>query len=609
MYAKRVQITNYGPIQNLDIEFPINDDLPKPVVLIGANGSGKSVLLSHIVNTLMLAQQNAYSETPEVEGGKVYKLRSAQYVSTSGEYSFARVDFVDDFWSSELQLQWRKKDYDPAPAGLLDTDAQTLWENMKEHEVSRLAHEGLDDSIRLRELFTKNCMLYFPPNRFEEPAWLNEMNLKSKASHTDLSHLEGHTDRRIVNHSPLEANQNWVFDLIYDSRVFEQKTEQLQVPIKAPTGEQVMVPINALKGPQGRATTLYGTVILLLNTILGHRNSGELRLGFGNRHRRVVSVMAENKVVVPNIFQLSSGEMSLLNLFLTILRDYDLEQDQFTGTEDIKGIVIVDEIDLHLHAQHQHEVLPNLIKMFPKVQFIVTSHSPLFILGLKQTIGENQFGLYHLPEGRLIGPEEFSEFGIAYRAFSETQRHHYEVKSAVVEAHKSVIFVDGKTDVRYHRRAAKILGFDLLLDEADFCDGGGMLKKVWSSLIKDHVERKRVVVLHDPEDKIPADARANVHRRTIELKVDHPIQKGVENLFSRETLERASRFRPAFIDRIDSHQRLERGVQVEVPEIWTVNKDEKTNLCNWICEHGTADDFACFLPVLEMLQEILSDDT
>ena len=37
MYAKRVQIVNYGPIGELDIEFPFDGDVPKPVVMFAAS--------------------------------------------------------------------------------------------------------------------------------------------------------------------------------------------------------------------------------------------------------------------------------------------------------------------------------------------------------------------------------------------------------------------------------------------------------------------------------------------------------------------------------------------------------------------------------------------
>lgn len=50
---------------------------------------------------------------------------------------------------------------------------------------------------------------------------------------------------------------------------------------------------------------------------------------------------------------------------------------------DNKGIVMVDEIDLHLHPKWQMTVLQTLGKTFPNIQFIVTSHSPLLVGSLE----------------------------------------------------------------------------------------------------------------------------------------------------------------------------------------------------------------------------------
>ena len=40
------------------------------------------------------------------------------------------------------------------------------------------------------------------------------------------------------------------------------------------------------------------------------------------------------------------------------------------------GIVLIDEIELHLHPSWQQQILPTLQRIFPKIQFIVTTHSP-----------------------------------------------------------------------------------------------------------------------------------------------------------------------------------------------------------------------------------------
>ena len=56
------------------------------------------------------------------------------------------------------------------------------------------------------------------------------------------------------------------------------------------------------------------------------------------------------------------------------------------------AIVIIDEIDLHLHPLWQREIINNLSKHFPKVQFIATAHSPLMVqsmLGANYAVLEN----------------------------------------------------------------------------------------------------------------------------------------------------------------------------------------------------------------------------
>jgi predicted ATP-binding protein involved in virulence len=45
-------------------------------------------------------------------------------------------------------------------------------------------------------------------------------------------------------------------------------------------------------------------------------------------------------------------------------------------TNKTSGVVLIDELDLHLHPQWQQRIVKDLTTIFPKVQFIVTTHSP-----------------------------------------------------------------------------------------------------------------------------------------------------------------------------------------------------------------------------------------
>ncbi|MFA5018797.1 MAG: AAA family ATPase, partial [Methylobacter sp.] len=46
---------------------------------------------------------------------------------------------------------------------------------------------------------------------------------------------------------------------------------------------------------------------------------------------------------------------------------------------EARGIVLIDEVDMHLHPVWQQTILGGLTKAFPKIQFIVTTHSPQVI--------------------------------------------------------------------------------------------------------------------------------------------------------------------------------------------------------------------------------------
>ena len=63
-----------------------------------------------------------------------------------------------------------------------------------------------------------------------------------------------------------------------------------------------------------------------------------------------------------------------------------------SGTKlvDTRGLVLLDEIDLHLHPEWQRVVLPTLSRALPNMQFVVTTHSPLVVGSLQ---AENLYSL------------------------------------------------------------------------------------------------------------------------------------------------------------------------------------------------------------------------
>lgn len=600
MYVKRVLLENVGPIDFLDISLPFNENSrPKPVIFVGENGSGKSILLSYIINALLNAQQVLF-ENCEVEKGKVYKYRSPSYIKVDSKYSFGKIEFEEELTCVEWQLNRTRKEFENE---YKMTPIHKEWSKIPENDNELFLPNFNSKTQQLETIYNQNCILYFPPNRFEEPAWLNWDNLHAKASFSDIKRLKGFLNRKIINYSPLRNNQNWLLDILYDKHVLELNLVNVNVPTD--TGDKLL---SVYTGHMGESTNIYNSILTLLKIII--QKEGNLRFGIGKRAARKVELICNEKQLIPNIFQLSTGETALLNLFLTILRDYDLSSSSpFASLEQVRGLVLIDEIEIHLHSLHQRNILPELISLFPQVQFIVTSHSPLFILGLEDKLGSDGISIIQLPKGVEISSEQFSEFEKAFLTFKNTKKYDDNIRTEIEKSHKPILFLEGDYDIRYLQKAAELHGKTDVLDSLLLKDSNGFgninkVKKHFNSKLAE-VTPQKIILLYDCDIQINATENGNVYRRVMPTIEVNPIRKGIENLFSRKTLNKALGEKTAFIDIAPQYEKTVRGESLVVPEAWEVNNDEKNNLCNWSCENGTLEDFNSFMEVFKMIEEIL----
>lgn len=82
------------------------------------------------------------------------------------------------------------------------------------------------------------------------------------------------------------------------------------------------------------------------------------------------------------IDQLSEGEKMLLLIVSDIVRRLYLLNPFKENLLDSHGVVLIDEVELHLHPNWQRNILPALTNVFPNIQFIVSTHSPQVIASL-----------------------------------------------------------------------------------------------------------------------------------------------------------------------------------------------------------------------------------
>lgn len=80
---------------------------------------------------------------------------------------------------------------------------------------------------------------------------------------------------------------------------------------------------------------------------------------------------------------LSDGYSAIFNIISELIMRMDSKASK---SYDIQGIVLIDEVETHLHIDLQKKILPFLTSFFPKIQFIVTTHSPFVLNSIKNAV-------------------------------------------------------------------------------------------------------------------------------------------------------------------------------------------------------------------------------
>lgn len=587
MYLKNIIIKNIGPVEELTVELPFkeNND-PKPIIFVGENGSGKTILQSQIIDGFYEIGSSLFDDIGIQDGLKrnYYKVSGGVNLQTGKDKGFSLLKFIDN---ENQVLEYFDKVGEVKKEDFTNyiTDF-ALSPNSSKNYQKEITGINDEKKEKLQNEWIQGVHFYQPAYRYEEPFWKND----SFVDHTrfeDKKRFSGKLDKELEIISSTKDNKSFLMDLVLD---FTNNPKNI---IDQVTWQNINKILRKIK----------------------KRN--DIRFGIGPRGRHRVSIGEINdknewvKELLPSIDNLSLGESILLNLFINIIRHGD---NPPKTTEQIQGIVAIDEIDVHLHTDLQNSVLPELIKLFPKIQFIITTHSPLFLLGMKKTFGEDGFEVRNMPKGELITTERFSEFENAYNVLKETEKFEDEVKEQIVKSTKVLLFVEGDYDTKYINKAGELLEKTGILEKVEIRDvvGYGNLDKIWQNFHNktklSEIIPQKVVLLYDCDTNKKNDQLIKVFKRVIPTVNNSIIEKGIENLFDKTLLKKSIQNKKAYIDITSAVIKTERGKDITIPEKWEINKDEKGNLCDWVCENGTKDDFKEFEKIFKIIEEIIPDE-
>ena len=176
MYLKEINIENYGSIKKINYKLPFYENgNPKPLVLIGKNGSGKTLLISNIVHALIEMKRTVFDEIPETDKNHFYRLGSKEYIKSGTNYSYVNYLFSDDVYLTDFATN----NYESIKSLELN-NINIHDEKLKNTGFFNKININSTNNQKIKSIFETNIFMYLPVDRYYSPNWLNNSNSKSR---------------------------------------------------------------------------------------------------------------------------------------------------------------------------------------------------------------------------------------------------------------------------------------------------------------------------------------------------------------------------------------------------------------------------------------------
>lgn len=521
IYIKKIVFINRAPFSKLELDFE-EDEI---AILSAVNGRGKTTVLSHIVDSLYeIARPHFWAEF-EGRQDKYYRISSPHYSLNQSSPSIFYIRFLSadrDIDYVDIRGECVESQYDDLLKIENKIPYHIIKNGLSQNYHSKYCSLSLDKE-KTMTLFNSNILTYLPAYRFELPGYLNDP-YKIKIEFRKESRFSGLLNNPIEVITGLPQLANWILDIVLDMQMNHDKVS---------------------------ASALVGNLNNLISKTLLAKNRGQLRVGigprgFGSTRIQIVESSTGNQVY-PNIFNMSSGENAVFCLFGELLRQADNIRNN-VSLGDVSGVVLIDEVDKHLHIKMQKEVLPYLFNLFPKVQFVVSSHSPFLSMGLAEVALERT-KIIDLENGGItkdpVTNELYSEvYDMMINENARFKNMYDDLQCKIEPAKKLQIITEGK-NVAHIEKAIEVLDSTLfdnvnIVKGAEDRSGDQQLKNAFEIMSKgNHVGSFLFVWDCDSKAKVDVIAEsANFFKFVFEKNIANTIaEKGIENLYPPEVFQ------------------------------------------------------------------------
>jgi predicted ATP-binding protein involved in virulence len=374
MEIKQVTLNNIGPFTNLEIPIAPTEQNPSNItVFVGNNGTGKTSVLKALAISLSWFISRLRTEKGSGNFIPEDAILNAAAAATIQIDICDRLGFSAHSENSEIddEFKW------------------TLAKTRKGRKTQYTSH--LNGCSRLaevyREALTNDDKTSLPLIAFYSvERVVIDIPLKIKTKHAFLQ-LDGY-DNSLSQGVDFRRFFEWFRereDTENESGISEDVLSQMKLLLE--TNPDVWQRLNELNASaKDRQLTAVRTAI---RHFMPYMDNLKVR-----RKPRLHMAIDKNGETL-NVSQLSQGEKSLMALVGDIARRLAMLNPSLDNPLDGDGIILIDEVDLHLHPSWQRSLIARLTQTFPHCQFLLTTHSPLVISDYKNIL------VYTLTNGEL----------------------------------------------------------------------------------------------------------------------------------------------------------------------------------------------------------------
>jgi predicted ATP-binding protein involved in virulence len=362
-----LNLHEFRRFRNLDIEFD-----KKMTVIIGDNGAGKTSIAESLAKALTWFNRNLVKSN--VSGKKIIEsdinINAENYSELIGKF---QLDNANEF---EISLATPVSGYSGNASSVVAISKQVgdMYRSLAENSLLPLplfAFYSVERSnVKLPKLSLEKSLINTLNSRFN--ALKDSLEASTQLEDFTRSYIELYNIAEGEETQEIKESKQTVQSL-------EKLIDKLHKGKDVPESNEL---IQELKLERANLNRLLGSKSIKHQKLLKLVNDAIETLVPDVKNLKVDRSIGSPRVLVDNfgntvnISQLSQGQKSLVALTGDLALRLSTLNPNFEFPLSGHGIVIIDEIELHLHPRWQQEVLLGLQNTFPNIQFIVTTHSP-----------------------------------------------------------------------------------------------------------------------------------------------------------------------------------------------------------------------------------------